>query len=88
LKYGDVVHYAILGEDSNLTGNATRFVNGAPLFKPAALAIVHFAMSQGGVYLYYCDNNWRVKAENWFYSSQDAMERSQYEFTNIEWNHI
>jgi hypothetical protein len=61
-------------------------VDGSPLTVPDALAIVHFAMSQGGVYLYYCDINWKVKATHWFYSIQDAMERAEYEFTNVRWN--
>lgn len=87
LRHGNVVRYAVLGDKNALTGNTTRMVDGKALVKPSALAIIHFEMSQGGVYLLYLDDSWKEVANNWHYSIQDAMERAEYEFTNVEWKY-
>jgi hypothetical protein len=85
IKYGDVVRYALVTADCEPTGNTRRFIDGSPLFLPAAIAIVHYAMSQGGVYLFYCDASWRVLKDNWHYSTGEAMERADYEIRGLRW---
>lgn len=82
------MRYAFVNEANQFTGNTTRFVDGTPLIRPAGLAVVHFELSQGGVYLMYCNSNWKVFANHWFYSVQGAIERAEYEISGLEWHHI
>ena len=85
LKHAKVMRYAIAAAACRPSGSTKRLVDGTPLFVPAALAVVHFELSQGGVYLYYCDRCWRVLKENWHHSISEAIERANYEFDGLQW---
>lgn len=81
-----VLHYAILDESCRATGNCQHGVatsEGRKGIGPAAgMAICRFSESRE-VYLFSCDEEWRVLADTYHTTLEDAVAQAEFEYQGV-----
>ena len=76
-----VICYAVI----NLclpTGNTEHFINDKLQDAAYGLAICRYE-SQGGYYLFSCNNNWVEFADTWHETIENAKDQAEYEYNGI-----
>lgn len=59
--------------------NRTLHVAGGHIPAPVALAIARYETEQG-IYLFYCDRDWKVLSDTLHESEREAIEQAEFEF--------
>jgi hypothetical protein len=64
------------------TGRTRHVVDGGELERIAALAIARYG-EEPGVYLFYCDANWRVLTDTMHETEEAAVEQARFEYDGV-----
>jgi len=76
-----VLFAAILGPGVRPTGRTRHIAVGEPIEAVECLLICE--EPNNGLFVYYCDAQWRVLADTWHASVADAMAQAEFEFAGV-----
>jgi hypothetical protein len=67
---------------SSPTGGTVHLIGGEMMVTPTALAIAQYE-GEAGVYLFYCDREWRVVTDTFHDSFDAAVDQARFEFADV-----
>lgn len=79
LNNAKVIVFTPIDSRHKPTGGCKHTVAGELLGAAAGLAICRYE-SDGGFYLFYCDDQWGVLTDTWHETLEDAKEQAEFEY--------
>ena len=79
LNNAEVLLYTRIDERHEPTGACRHTVAGELMEQASGLAICRYEQD-GGFYLFYCNEDWKVITDTWHETLEDAKEQAEFEY--------